>query len=296
MTNAVHAPDIDTDTTTTFSIERTLDLAAPPDRVWRALTESDELAAWFPQRASLPTTVGEVGWLEWDGHPRSRVRIEAFEPERYVAWNWGEEPGPGADDPGTLVEWWLEPGARGGTRLRLRESGLRTEANLRDNTGGWFSELRELRDHLADEPWQHPIHRRLELKADRSRVWRALTDVDELHQWWGSQTPVIMQAGWEGWFDFPAHGRHAVRIETVEPERYIGWRWSADETDVALADAAQPLTVEWLLEDRPGGGTTLQLLESGFVGPEAFGDNTGGWDGDVLPGLVTLVGGAVEAG
>ena len=27
------------------------------------------------------------------------------------------------------------------TRLRLRESGLRTERNLADNTGGWFSEL-----------------------------------------------------------------------------------------------------------------------------------------------------------
>jgi uncharacterized protein YndB with AHSA1/START domain len=290
MTNAVHAPD----PATTFSIERTLDLAASPDRVWQALTESDEVAAWFPQRASLPTTVGEEGWMEWDGYPRSRLRIEALEPERYLAWNWSETSGEsGADDPGTLVEWWLEPGVRGGTRLRLRESGLRTEQNRADNTGGWYSELRELRDHLATEPWQHPIHRRLELTADRSRVWRAMTDDAELHAWWGSQTPVVVEPGWEGWFDFPEHGRHAVRIEAVEPERYIAWRWSADQTDVALADAVQPLHVEWLLEDRAGGGTTLQLMESGFTGPAAHTDNTGGWDGEVLPNLVRLVGGEI---
>ena len=46
-----------------------------------------ELAAWFPQRASIPGEVGAVGWMEWDGHPRFAVRIEAFEPERFLAWH-----------------------------------------------------------------------------------------------------------------------------------------------------------------------------------------------------------------
>src|SRR5258706_171706 len=82
--------------------------------------------------------------------------------------------GPGADaGAATLVAWALEPLANGGTRLHLRESGLSNGRNLEMNPAGWFVELAELREHLATEPWQVPIRRRLELRADRDRVWRA---------------------------------------------------------------------------------------------------------------------------
>ena len=33
-----------------LSVERTLELTAPVDRVWRALTDPEELARWFPDR------------------------------------------------------------------------------------------------------------------------------------------------------------------------------------------------------------------------------------------------------
>jgi uncharacterized protein YndB with AHSA1/START domain len=288
MTNATH----DTPNTNTFTIERTLDLAADPRRVWEALTDKAQLSAWFGTETDLAPGPGASGWVTFGEEGRFALRIEGFEIDSYLAWRWAEAPDTEVDaGPGTLVEWRLTPGARGGTRLRLRESGLRTERRFEENTTGWFVELLELRNYLAVESWQHPIHRRLELKADRPRVWRAMTDDSELRAWWGSRMPVIVEPGWEGWFDFPEHGRHAVRIEVVEPERYLAWRWSPDEADVPLAEASQPLLVEWLLEDRPGGGTTLQLVESGFTGPAAHGDNTGGWDGEVLPNLVRLVGG-----
>jgi uncharacterized protein YndB with AHSA1/START domain len=278
--------------TTGFSIERTIDLQAPPDRVWRALTDPTELAGWFGTAADELPEVGAIGWFGFGDDGRFAVRLEALDRGRFLAWRWAEETDTAVEDgPTSLVEWTLEPRAGGGTRLWMRESGLRTGRNLEMNTAGWFAELAELREHLATEPWQVPIRRRLELRADRDRVWRALSDDGELRQWWGSQTPVVVEPGWEGWFDFPEHGRHAVRIEVVEPPRYLAWRWSADEPDVPLADARQPLDTEWLLEERDGGGTTLQLMESGFTGPAAHQDNVRGWDGDVLPNLVRLVDG-----
>lgn len=285
MTTTTHAA-----AATDLTIERTLDLQAAPERVWRALT--DELGAWFGAPVDLAFEAGSAGWLDFGKDGRFACRVEAIEPGRYLAWRGAGEPDmPFEAGPTSLVEWRLEPSSAGGTRLTMRETGLASKRHLEGNTAGWFEELGELREHLAVEPWQVPIRRRLELRADRERVWRALSDNGELSQWWGSRTPVDVRVGWEGWFDFPEHGRHAVRIEVVEPPRYLAWRWTANEPDVPLADARQPLVVEWLLESREAGGTTLHLMESGFIGPESHGDNSGGWDGEVLPNLVRLLDG-----
>jgi uncharacterized protein YndB with AHSA1/START domain len=194
------------------------------------------------------------------------------------------------DGTGSLVEWWLDPRPDGGTRLRLRESGLRSAGNVESNTHGWFEELGELREFLATEPWEQPIHRTLELRADRDRVWRAFADADEFHAWWGFRAPFELRAGFEGWFDFPEHGRHAVRFDVVEPPRYLAWTWTADETDVRLADATQPLVVEWSLVERADGGTNLHLMETGFVGPAKHAENQEGWT-EMLPALQKLVDG-----
>ena len=43
----------------------------------------------------------------------------------------------------TLVEWVLTPRAGGGTIFDLRESDFKTEAHLKENTGGWKHELGE---------------------------------------------------------------------------------------------------------------------------------------------------------
>jgi uncharacterized protein YndB with AHSA1/START domain len=122
-------------------------------------------------------------------------------------------------------------------------------------------------------------------------VWRALTDPTDLKVWWGDLVDIDIREGSEGWFSFPEYGRHAVQIVAVEPPRYLAWRWTSDEPDVPLADAVQPLLVEWVLQEREGGGTDLHLMESGFTGPKKYADNTEGWTDEVLPLLVKLVDG-----
>jgi uncharacterized protein YndB with AHSA1/START domain len=271
------------------TIERVLDLQSPPDRVWAALTDPAEISGWFGSVTSFEPTVGAEGWFDFGPDGRIACRVEAVEVGRYLAWRWAEEPGVPVDEsPGGLVEWWLEPRPNGGTRLRMLESGLHGTQILDLNTHGWFEELAELREHLAAEPWQVPIRRTIGVPADRDKVWRAFADPDQFHAWWGFSAPVELRAGWEGWFDFPVHGRHAFRIEAAEAPRYLAWTWAADQADVPLGEAAQPTLVEWSLVAREDGGTDVHVAETGFTDPKLHAENTGGW-AEMLPALAKAV-------
>jgi uncharacterized protein YndB with AHSA1/START domain len=143
-----------TDTTATLpAIERTLELAAPPERVWRAITDPDELARWFPQSAQWELRPGGTGVFSWEGYGDFPIRVEAVDSPRYLAWRWGLEVeiDPDASESATLVEWWLELRDGGGTMLRLRESGFRHETHRAENETGWSEELDELVAMLGEE-------------------------------------------------------------------------------------------------------------------------------------------------
>ena len=221
-----------TDTTTTApvaAIERRLEFRASPERVWRAISDSDELARWFSQRADMPIEVGGVGWLEWDGHGRSVVRVEVVDPPHRLVWRWMNGPSSEADDTATLVEWRLEPTAGGGTILHLRESGFARPSSRADNAVGWLTELAELVDLLAVERWEHGIRRTYAFRAAPERVWAAFADPEQFARWFGGETPPALGAGTDGWFVWPAHGRFAIRVEVVEPPVYLAWRWTTQQ-------------------------------------------------------------------
>lgn len=134
------------------AIERTLVLRASPARVWQAITDPQELARWFPQEAEWDLRPGGTGVFSWEGYGDFPIRVEAVDPPRYLAWRWGleAETDPDATDAVTLVEWWVEPHDDGGTTLRIRESGFRTETHRSENETGWTEELAELVSLLGD--------------------------------------------------------------------------------------------------------------------------------------------------
>ena len=135
------------------SIEREVILPVPPARVWAALTQADQLGAWFGTQASIDLRPGGEVVFTWDGStgPRgtSRGVIEAVEPTRRFAFRWQASPD---DAPMTRVEFTLEPHAEG-TRLYVVESGfasLRPELRTREShEEGWQRELGELAQFLA---------------------------------------------------------------------------------------------------------------------------------------------------
>jgi uncharacterized protein YndB with AHSA1/START domain len=134
----------------TRAIERTLELEATPEQVWKALTDPQELAGWFGDSAELEPRPGAGGWFGWASHGRFAVRVTEVDPPRRFAWRWMHEPGAAFEEAAsTLVEWTLTAREDGGTTLELRESGFRTDLHRQENTEGWEQELQHLVDHLG---------------------------------------------------------------------------------------------------------------------------------------------------
>jgi uncharacterized protein YndB with AHSA1/START domain len=107
------------------TVEREVELDAPADVVWAALTEDDSMSAWFGGRVTLDAVPGGEGRFDLDDGAARRGRVDEVEPGRRLSWRWWEE---GDDDgPITTVTFELtELGAR--TRLVVTERPLLTGA------------------------------------------------------------------------------------------------------------------------------------------------------------------------
>jgi uncharacterized protein YndB with AHSA1/START domain len=135
-------------------IERTVDLAAPPEKVWVALTTAEGLAAWFGNTATIDLRPGGSAQMKWieEGYT-ANMRVERVEEPRVFGFTWHIYGLPDDDPRRTYVEFTLEP-AGAGTRLTVIETGfaqLSEDAHqtaFDGNTGGWASELAELAAYL----------------------------------------------------------------------------------------------------------------------------------------------------
>ena len=134
-------------------IERTVELAHPPGRVWTALTTADGLAAWFGDDATIDLRPGGLARLMWTDGYTVELRVERVEEPTVFAFTWQVSDLPEDDPARTYVEFTLEP-AGAGTRLRVVESGFAQvpEQAYRkaydSHAEGWARELSELIDHL----------------------------------------------------------------------------------------------------------------------------------------------------
>jgi uncharacterized protein YndB with AHSA1/START domain len=110
-----------------MNIEITKEIHAPPERVFRALTNADELARWWVSSAETdPRTGGDyVLRFEFEDAARNHTfsgRYEQVDDNERVRYPWNGEFGE------TTVEFALRPGD-GGTELRLLHFGWSDEAN-----------------------------------------------------------------------------------------------------------------------------------------------------------------------
>ncbi|MFJ9904361.1 SRPBCC domain-containing protein [Streptomyces sp. NPDC101152] len=141
------------------TIERTIVINAPRERVWSVLTEPAFLGRWFGSGEAVKIDLRPGGLVVFDHgvHGVIPARIETVEPPRVLSWRWsqgaaGEEPD---DTNATLVEFTLatDESSAGGTRLTMVESGFASlglpagEAadRQRANSQNWPGKLDQLR-------------------------------------------------------------------------------------------------------------------------------------------------------
>jgi uncharacterized protein YndB with AHSA1/START domain len=145
-------------------VERSIHIAAPRARVWKALANAPEFGRWFgadlKDQAFAPgrRTRGKIT-IEGFTHIDFDVIVERMEPEQAMAYRWH----PYAVDPAvdyeqeerTLVTFTLKDVPGGGTLLTVVESGFdkvapgrRMEA-FRMNNRGWEAQLKNIEAHVA---------------------------------------------------------------------------------------------------------------------------------------------------
>ncbi|MFL6148489.1 MAG: SRPBCC domain-containing protein [Pseudonocardiaceae bacterium] len=134
-------------------IERTVEVAHPPGKVWAALTTAEGLGAWFGNEATIDLRPGGSARMTWTGGPMVDMRVERVEEPAVFGFNWHIYRLPEDDPRPTYVEFTHEP-VGAGTRLTVVESGfaqLPEDASRKaydGNTEGWARELGELVDYL----------------------------------------------------------------------------------------------------------------------------------------------------
>lgn len=144
----------------TDRIEKSIAIAAPIERVWRALTDHEEFGAWFRVKLEGPFVLGEVsrGRITYAGyeHLKWEARVVAMEAPSLFVFTWHPYAvDPDKDysaDPQTRVEFRLEAAGEG-TNLVVVESGFdslpaeRRDEALRMNTGGWETQVKNVKAH-----------------------------------------------------------------------------------------------------------------------------------------------------
>lgn len=124
------------------TIEMEVFVAAPADVVWRAISDADQLARWFPVEARVEPGVGGSIWLSWGGGAEGTAPISHWEPNRHLGWTEAR----GAIK--IAVDFHLEPRGEG-TVVRLVHSGFGAGSEWDDEfhmtTGGWSYFLENLR-------------------------------------------------------------------------------------------------------------------------------------------------------
>jgi len=137
----------------TFTVRRTVHVAAPVEKVWAAVTEAEHISRWFGRAEITGHGAGATGSLTWPDHGPIPLRVEAFDAPRTVSYRWGNDDALGTPPAeldvahSTVFTFTLEP-VPDGTRLTVVESGFEATsdpaANLEDHRAGWDAELDKL--------------------------------------------------------------------------------------------------------------------------------------------------------
>ncbi len=157
------------------SLEMHVDVDAPIEAAWKALTEAEGLANWFSPIAKVsgPGLNSEVT-VAWSEEMASTARVDAWEPNRRVRWINEGMMGPGTT---LAMDFHLET-AGGKTRIRLVQSGFGESEGwdgfFEGTRTGWVYFLYNLRLYLDTHQGRtrRMISERIQVTAPRATAWK----------------------------------------------------------------------------------------------------------------------------
>lgn len=131
--------------TDTAPIVRTVEVGAPPERVFQLLTEPDELVRWWPDTAEIDARVGgQFRFAFRGGEAVVTGEVARFDPPGALALTWFPS---GRPDVETRIEFTIEPHGDGGCRVEVVHSGWEDAPELRPmHDEGWAHFLGRLRE------------------------------------------------------------------------------------------------------------------------------------------------------
>ena len=236
-------------------IERTFN--APIARVWKALTDVEEMRQWY---FDLKEFTPEVGFefefvVEHEGMKYHHLcKVTEVIPQKKIAYTWRYKGEPGD----SLVTFELSADGNK-TKLRLTHEGLetfpKTPAYARKNfEAGWTGIATELEQFLEGQDRQFVISRTFD--APRDLMWKIWTERDHLAKWFGPKGVTIVSAKNDlrvgGVFHYgmkTADGKMMwgkwIYREIVPPQRLV---FIVSFSDEQGGVARHPFNAEWPLE------------------------------------------------
>jgi uncharacterized protein YndB with AHSA1/START domain len=264
-----------------LELERGTWIAAPRERVWQAITDPEQLQQW-----SLPPALGASMTRDADGTlsvglggMKATVAVlEAMEPPRQVTTL-------GLPDRLIAITYTLEE-ENGGTRVRVvlrggeSLSGDAVQERLAPSGEAWEMALANLKAYVEGQELPYPyasqaaiygyrresrekfsIERSVWIAAPRERVWRAITDPEQIGQWFSPGTQwggTGLEVGGRMFVLDPESGAEMYTqvVEAVEPPYRLVTRSMPEPPEVVHVTT-------WQLEEE-NGGTRLVLTHSGY--------------------------------
>jgi uncharacterized protein YndB with AHSA1/START domain len=128
--------------TATRSLVVEREMPHPPEKIWRALTLGPLIEEWLMKNDFQPVVGHRFNFratpmAQWNGVTDCEVLI--VEPNKRLSYSWNASGEEAANGLKTVVTWTLTP-TKGGTHVRMEQSGFRTkedEGFYQGATYGW---------------------------------------------------------------------------------------------------------------------------------------------------------------